>query len=127
VRARSLIAVAALCAVATTLTGCDNARARDARVLTGGDPSRADAAIRRYGCGTCHQIPGISGARGNVGPPLSGIGLRQYLAGRLENTPDNMIRWIRTPQRIEPGNVMPDLGVNDRDARDIAAYLYTLR
>lgn len=93
----------------------------------GGEPRRAAAAIRKYGCNTCHKIPGIRGAAGHVGPPLDELGLRLYLAGRLRNTPENLVRWIRTPQSIEPGTVMPNLGVTDRDARDIAAYLFTLR
>jgi cytochrome c1 len=38
-----------------------------------------------------------------------------------------MIRWIRQPQEIDPGNGMPDLSVSTRDGRDIAAYLYTLQ
>ena len=39
----------------------------------------------------------------------------------------NMIRWIQRPQDVDPKNVMPNMGVTDQDARDIAAYLYTLR
>lgn len=50
-----------------------------------------------------------------------------YLAGRVTNTPADMIRWIQHPQKIEPGTAMPEMGVTDSDARDIAAYLYTLR
>jgi cytochrome c1 len=119
------VLVAAL-ALATAL-GCDARPARDARALTGGDPSRAPAAIQKYGCDACHTIPGIPGARGRVGPPLRGVGSRQYLAGRLENTPENLVRWIRAPQDVEPGTVMPNMGVTDGDARDIAAFLYTLR
>jgi cytochrome c len=53
--------------------------------------------------------------------------MRQYLAGRLPNTPDNMARWIQHPQSISPGNVMPELGVGDAEARDIVAYLYSRR
>jgi cytochrome c len=59
-----------------------------------------------------------------VGPPLNGLSNRIYIAGRLPNTPRNLIRWIRYPQQIYPGNVMPDLGISNHDARDIAAYLY---
>ena len=61
-----------------------------------------------------------------VGPPLDRYGRRVYIAGRLPNTPENLTAWLRAPQRYEPGGAMPDLGVTDRDARDIAAYLYTL-
>ena len=100
---------------------------RTAQVTTGGDAKRGAAAIERYGCGSCHVIPGISGAVGKVGPPLTGIGDRVYLAGELQNTPDNMMRWIRNPQGINPKTLMPNVGVTDQDARDIAGYLYTLR
>jgi cytochrome c2 len=94
---------------------------------TGGDAARGAALIRDYGCGSCHQIPGIADADGLVGPPLSNIGTRVYLAGMLLNTPDNLMFWLRHPQQVVPGNVMPDMGVTAPDARDIAAYLYTLR
>lgn len=94
---------------------------------TGGDPARGAALIRDYGCGSCHQIPGIADANGLVGPPLANIGVRVYLAGMLRNTPDNLMFWLRHPQQVVPGNVMPDMGMTAPDARDIAAYLYTLR
>jgi cytochrome c len=100
---------------------------RTAITLTGGDPERGRAAIRSYGCPVCHSIPGVRGPRGQVGPPLDTIGGRSYLAGQLPNTPENMIRWIRDPQAVERGTAMPDLGVGEAEARDIAAYLYTLR
>jgi cytochrome c1 len=79
------------------------------------------------GCAACHVIPGVRGADGKVGPPLTGIGSRIMIAGQVPNTPDNLIRWIRDPQAIEPGTAMPNLGVSEPTARDIAAYLYTLR
>jgi cytochrome c len=100
---------------------------RLARAATGGDPDRGRHLIRQYGCGTCHEIPGAPGARGTIGPPLEKVAMRSFLAGRLSNTPENMMRWIRHPQQEEPGVVMPEMGVTDADARDLAAYLYTLR
>jgi cytochrome c2 len=80
-----------------------------------------------YGCPTCHVIPGVRGATGKVGPPLTGVADRVYLAGRVANEPQNMIDWIRNPQKIDPQTAMPNTGVTERDARDIAAYLYTLK
>jgi cytochrome c1 len=112
------------CALA--LIGCSDT-SRTARALTGGDPDAGKLAIRHYGCGTCHEVPGVGGATSHVGPSLEAIGSRLYLAGRVANTPDQLMAWIRRPQSIEPGNVMPDMAVTDADARDIAAYLYTLR
>jgi len=105
---------------------CSSKEEKAAR-MTGGDPGRGKLAIRQYGCSTCHTIPGIVGANGIVGPPLDRIGSRVYLAGRLSNTPENLMRWIRDPQGIAPGTAMPDLRVTEQDGRDIAAYLYTLR
>ncbi|MFL5767077.1 MAG: c-type cytochrome [Actinomycetota bacterium] len=91
----------------------------------------ADAAlgpelIRSYGCQTCHTIPGVAGADATVGPPLTAFGDRRYIAGEVSNTGPNLIRWIMDPQSIEPKTVMPDAGVTERDARNIAAYLETL-
>jgi cytochrome c2 len=98
-----------------------------AQAMTGGNAARGAAAIARYGCGSCHIIPGVSGASGLVGPPLSGIGSRTYVAGVLQNTPPNMIRWIENPPAVDEHTVMPALGVTHQDAIDIAGYLYTLK
>ena len=113
--------------VAAMLTACARRDDSVARELTGGDPDRGVVAIGRYGCGSCHEIPGVRRGDGTVGPPLTGIAYRSYLAGRVSNTPADMIRWIQHPQQIEPGTAMPDMKVTDADARDIAAYLYSLR
>jgi cytochrome c2 len=94
---------------------------------TGGDAEHGASLIRDYGCGACHIVPGIEGADGLVGPPLIMIGRRIYLAGLLRNTPANMMIWLENPQRIVPGNAMPDMGISPQAARDITAYLYTLR
>jgi cytochrome c1 len=55
------------------------------------------------------------------------IGRRIYIAGTLRNTSGNLVRWLRNPQQVLPGNAMPDMGLSEADARDVAAYLYTLR
>jgi cytochrome c1 len=96
-------------------------------IVAGGDARRAPALIRQLGCGACHLIPGVSNANGNVGPPLTRFGDRTYIAGMLGNSPSNLVRWIRDPQGVVPGNAMPNMEISDAQARDIAAYLYTLR
>lgn len=124
----SRISLVLLVVGAAGVTGCgrtDNDRI--ARELTGGEPSRGRVAIHNYGCDGCHTIPGILTADATVGPPLTEVGRRSYLAGRIENTPENMIRWIKHPRSVDARTAMPETGVNDRDGRDIAAYLYTLR
>lgn len=97
-----------------------------AHLLTGGDPVRGFQLVQRYGCGGCHTIPRVPQAAGLVGPPLKGVGMRAYLAGRLENRPENLIAWVQHPRAVDPLTVMPELGVTGPEARDIAAYLYTL-
>ena len=83
--------------------------------------------IRQYGCGSCHTIPGIQGAHVLVGPSLVQVASRMYIAGVLPNTPTNMLRWLQNPPAVQPFTAMPNMGVTEADARDMAGYLYTLR
>jgi cytochrome c oxidase assembly factor CtaG/cytochrome c2 len=83
--------------------------------------------ISKYGCGSCHTIPGINGADGLVGPPLTHWSRRTYIAGVLPNDPDNLQFWIQHPQQVVPGVDMPDMGIRQQEARDIAIYLDTIR
>jgi mono/diheme cytochrome c family protein len=97
-----------------------------ARMRTHGDSERGRALLGQFGCGSCHVIPGVPRAAGSAGPPLFGWSDRHYIAGLLINNPDNLVRWIVDPQRMDPGTVMPALGVDSAQALDIAAYLFTL-
>lgn len=121
-----LSACAAAAAVAGLLAGCDT-RGPQIAARAIGEPARGAQLIQAYGCGSCHDVPHVSGADGRVGPPLTHIGAQTLIAGLLPNTPANMITWLRTPQSVVPGNGMPNTELSDKDARDIAAYLYTLR
>jgi len=94
---------------------------------SGGNARQGRHLLLQYGCDVCHEIPGVVGASMPIGPPLDHMGLHSFIGGVLPNTRDNMVRWIRTPQTFVPGGAMPDLGVPDRDALDIAAYLESLR
>ena len=91
-----------------------------------GDPERGRLLVAAYGCGSCHVIPGVANARGQVGPPLDKFGLRHYIAGTLLNYPDNLTAWLLAPEVIEPGTAMPSVGASPEDARHMAAYLLTL-
>ncbi|HEX6440666.1 MAG TPA: cytochrome c oxidase assembly protein [Stellaceae bacterium] len=128
-RALTSAATLGLCLLA--LPGCgksdEEPNAGASATGFGGDPRRGAKQIAEIGCGACHTIPGISGADALVGPPLDKIGRRIFLAGYLRNTPDNMIAWIKDPQKVLPGNAMPDMKLTQEQARDIAAYLYTLK
>lgn len=94
--------------------------------VPGGSPSRGAMALEQFGCGSCHTIPGIRGADGLVGPPLIEWSQRGFIAGELPNNAANLIRWIMDPKSVEPGTAMPNLGVSEQQATDMAAYLFTL-
>jgi len=121
----SFFATAAPVALSLLLGGCHNGG--EVRTIPGGDPDAGKAAIVAYGCGACHSVPGVRGANGLAAPPLIHFARRSFIAGEASNTPSNLIRWIRAPESIEPGTAMPNLGVTEGGARDMAAYLYTLR
>lgn len=91
-----------------------------------GDPARGKALLGEFGCASCHRIPGIPGPDGAVGPPLTRWAERQFISGRLVNTPAALAAWIVNPRAIDPATAMPVLGVTAEQAGEMAAYLYTL-
>jgi cytochrome c len=95
-------------------------------VATGGDADRGEERIIAYGCKSCHEIPDVRGADGYVGPPLTHLARRTFIGGEVPNTPTNLVRWLRDPHAIELRTAMPALGMTEEEARDVAAYLYTL-
>ena len=119
--------LALLIAAALALAGCEGAPAAPPWGHFGGDAARGRLTISRDGCGSCHEIPGVADAHGLAGPPLDHFAQRTIVAGLLPNTPENLVRWVRQPQTIVPNNAMPDTGLSDAQARDVAAYLYTLQ
>ncbi len=123
------VALAALplgAVVLAAVASCGTATSRmPAAQVPGSDPARGAQLLTSYGCASCHTIAGVRGADGLVGPPLTGIGRRSYIAGELATTPSNMERWIEDPQGVEPGTAMPNLGVTADDARDITGFLFT--
>jgi cytochrome c len=127
----SLRAVAFALASASILlstTGCNDGQATTGYTVSSiGNPAHGKQLIEGYGCGGCHVIPGVHAARGMVGPPLLYFSQRTMIAGELPNTPPNLVRWIENPKAVEPHTAMPDLGLTEDQAYDIAAYLYTLR
>jgi cytochrome c2 len=117
---RSQLVVVAL---VLTATGC-GATATQISVR-GGSQDRGAQLVGSFGCGACHTIAGIDGADGKIGPPLVDLADRRLIAGRLPNTLPNLLEWLEHPQQVAPGTVMPDLGIEEPQARDLAAYLYS--
>lgn len=94
---------------------------------TAADAERGRRLAERYHCGACHVIPDVPAARGRTAVSLAGFGRRSYIAGRLPNEPRLLERWLIEPAALVPGTAMPAMGVSAVDARDMAAYLRSLR
>ena len=118
----------AACAVLTlsTLVGACAEKTAKPRMLSGTDPANGLALIQAEGCAACHQIPGVAWPRGAVGGPLKGFAKRGMIAGRLPNQPDTLVAWLRDAPALAPDTAMPATDLTRAQARDVAAYLYTL-
>lgn len=110
------------------LAGCMGGQTmRPHGVATGGYSARGEKVIAEYRCGACHMIPGIHGANGVFGPPLNRMAVRSYIGGIYPNNPANLTQWLISPRAMKPKTAMPDLGLSGQQARDVTAYLETLR
>lgn len=131
---------ATLCAAVPVLLlgGCgeDLARLRnsyatvgleDTRRIVDGDAARGRGLLPAHGCPACHAIPGFKGPAAAVGPPLHGFARRTNIGGVLPNRPEDLVRFVMDAPREIPNTAMPDLAVTEPEARDIAAFLYTLQ
>jgi cytochrome c2 len=121
------LAVIGLAAAAFLLGCAGGQQVEPYTVATGGSVHSGRRVIADYKCGSCHTIPGISGAHGVFGPPLSMLARRTYIAGNFANTPANLTHWVMAPTSMKPKTAMPDLGLTRQQARDVTAFLETLR
>jgi cytochrome c oxidase subunit II len=90
-----------------------------------GDQSAAgEKLFTAKGCVACHALYAVNAPKGMVGPNLANVGARSYIAaGTLKNTDENLAHWIRDPQGIKKGVLMPNLGVSEADSKALAAFL----
>ncbi|HTU49603.1 MAG TPA: c-type cytochrome [Acidobacteriaceae bacterium] len=126
---RILFRVFCLFLLAGLMSGCTSAKAASNSqvVATGGNVARGEQVIVQFKCGSCHTIPGIHNANGVFGPPLNQLARRSIIAGEFPNEPDFLVQWVKSPTSMKPATAMPDLGLSEKQARDTAAYLETLR
>lgn len=123
-----MIRAALLSSVLLLAVGCTGGKTeRAVPPHVNGDAERGALVIREKGCGACHDIPGIRGANGVVGPPLANFSNRSFIGGHLPNSPENVIQWVMNPHAVDPKTAMPGLGLDLQQARDVTAYLYTLQ
>jgi cytochrome c1 len=130
VRARFSCTDFARCVVWALLlvfTGCSQDDGPAHQRISDGNPERGRLMIAKIGCGVCHEIPGIRGARGIVGPSLAKFGLRALIGGVVPNRPEQLVRWVRDAPSLAANTGMPNLPLSEEEARHVAAYLYSLR
>lgn len=96
------------------------------RPVVQGDAANGLAVMRDVGCAACHTIPGIAWPQGRGGGTLAGFGAQPLIAGRLPNQPEVLTRWLIDAPSLDPGTAMPPMPLTQAQARDVAAYLYTL-
>ena len=78
-------------------------------------------------CTQCHSVQGTP-ANGSVGPNLTHVASRKYIAaGSLQNTNENLRKWITDPQAIKPGNRMPMHTYSDEDLTSLVTYIESLK
>ncbi len=110
------------------MSGCTGGRAvQGYSVSSVGYAPRGQQIIIDRRCGSCHTIPGIHDANGTFGPPLGSFARLTILAGNFPNSPGYLVPWIMSPTSIKPRTAMPDLGISQQQARDVAAYYGRLR
>jgi cytochrome c oxidase subunit 2 len=89
--------------------------------------SRGQRIFETTACINCHTVSGTV-ADGRFGPDLTHLMSRDTIAaGAAPNTPQNLRLWIRNPEAIKPGSLMPAMELNDQDLDALTTYLETLR
>ncbi|MFJ6023525.1 c-type cytochrome [Brevundimonas sp. NPDC092305] len=123
------VRAAILATIAITAAGpaaCSD-KTSQPRTLAGADPDRGLEIIRRTGCAACHAVPGVDWPTGAAAASLDGFGDSPLISGRLPNQPDTLVRFLRDAPSLDPQTAMPPMPLTEPEARDVAAYLYTLR
>lgn len=113
-------------ALAVMLCACAD-KSDPPRTLMGADANRGLAVMERVGCAACHDTPGIAWPRGRTGPSLQGFADSTLIAGQFPNRPDRLIPFLKDAPSMAPATAMPAMPLTEAEARDVAAYLYTLR
>ncbi len=117
--------VLALVACAS-LAACDGPPNRTP-TLGDANPARGLKLVSDKGCVACHTLPDVKWPRGGLGPSLENFGRQTLIAGRLPNQPGTLMQFVRDAPALVPGTAMPAIPMTDQEARDVTAYLLTLK
>jgi len=98
-----------------------------AQQLRSANGHSSDTTFMSLSCINCHAVSGTKAA-GTFGPDLSHLMSRGTLgAGAIPNTTENLRKWIREPQTMKPGSLMPNMQLSDRELEQVLAYLSSLK
>lgn len=89
--------------------------------------SRGQQLVADKGCVACHSFPDVKWPRGGLGPSLENFARQGLIAGRLPNQPGVLMQFVRDAPALVPGTAMPAIQMTDQEARDVTAYLLTLK
>jgi cytochrome c oxidase subunit II len=106
----------------------------DAWVRAQQQPAAEDAAAKvgrrvfeTTACINCHTVRGTA-ANGRFGPDLTHLMSRVTIAsGAAENTPENLRVWLKNPDAIKPGSLMPAMKMTDPELDALVGYMQSLR
>ena len=112
-----------LCA---SLVGCDGPPDRTSK-LGDANTTNGRLLVVSKGCVACHTFPDVNWPRGGLGPSLQNFGRQGLIAGRLPNQPGVLMQFVRNAPVLVPGTAMPAILMTDQEARDVTAYLLTLK
>ena len=106
----------------------------DAWIKNQQQPAQHDPAVEAgrkvfegQACMNCHTVSGTA-ATGRFGPDLTHLMTRATLAsGAMDNTPENLRQWIKSPDTFKRGALMPAMQLNDEQLNQVTAYLETLK
>lgn len=95
---------------------------------SGGTVEKGKELFTAKGCIACHAVKAVPGAVGTIGPALDGLASRSKIVdAKLDNTPENLGKWLKNPPAVKPGTLMPNLNLSDADAGNLVAFLLTLK
>ena len=116
----------ALVLACASLVACDGPPDRTPML---GDASAANGLrlVAVKGCVACHTFPDVKWPRGGLGPSLEDFGRQGLIAGRLPNQPGVLMQFVRDAPALVPGTAMPTIPMTDQEARDVTAYLLSLK
>ncbi len=98
-----------------------------ARAPSGELAKEGAALFMQKSCAQCHAIRGTAAAS-HVGPDLTHLASREtILSGMLPNTPENLARWLRDPQKVKKGANMPNFMLSKHEIDALVAYLKGLK